>query len=190
MFISKNMKRVFIIHGWKASPESNWFPWLKNELEKNGIAVEVLAMPYSVHPKCEEWVNYLKEKVGQVDEDVILIGHSLGTITILNYLSVLKEGEKIGGTILVSGSAENPGFEELNSFFETMFDHERMRKASKKFVAIHSDDDPVVPFEMGKRMSDILQAEFITIHNGEHLNAGNGLFEMPIVLEKILEINK
>jgi predicted alpha/beta hydrolase family esterase len=31
------MKRVIIIHGWEASPESNWFPWLKNELEKKGI---------------------------------------------------------------------------------------------------------------------------------------------------------
>ncbi|MBU4141279.1 hypothetical protein KKE99_00155, partial [Patescibacteria group bacterium] len=31
-----NQKRIFIIHGWEGAPESNWFPWLKKQLEKQG----------------------------------------------------------------------------------------------------------------------------------------------------------
>ena len=27
------MKKVFIIHGFQASAQSHWFPWLKQQLE-------------------------------------------------------------------------------------------------------------------------------------------------------------
>ncbi|MCR3908893.1 alpha/beta hydrolase [Aeromonas hydrophila] len=37
--------RVFIVHGYTASPHSHWFPWLKARLEARDIRVEVLAMP-------------------------------------------------------------------------------------------------------------------------------------------------
>lgn len=195
------MKRVFIIHGWEADPQSNWFPWLKTELEKNGIKAEVPAMPNSAHPVCEEWVAYLKKIVGHVDAETFFVGHSLGAIAILNYLSSFKEGEKVGGVILVSGSVENPGFPELDSFFEIKFDYEKIRNiAGNKptppergintsgFLVIHSDNDPVVPLELGRKMAKELKAEWIIIPNGEHLNAGNGFFELPIVLEKILNL--
>jgi len=181
------MKRVFIIHGWEADPESNWFPWLKKELEKKGFAAVVPAMPNSAHPDCAEWVAYLKKIVGRVDKDTFFIGHSLGAITILNYLNDLAAGEKVGKAILISGSNKNPGFPKLASFFSVPMDIAKIRQTSDSFTVIHSDDDPVVPIEMGKEMSDALQAEFITVHEGGHLNTGNGFFEFPLVLEKILE---
>ena len=35
------MTKVFLIHGSHGSPEENWFPWLKQELEKAGLEVIV-----------------------------------------------------------------------------------------------------------------------------------------------------
>lgn len=48
------MKKAYIIHGWEGRPDSNWFPWLKTELESQGFAVEVPQMPNAAHPKMEE----------------------------------------------------------------------------------------------------------------------------------------
>ena len=182
------MKRVFIIHGWEADPNCNWFPWLKDELNKNGLVAQVPAMPNTDNPQCADWLAYLQKIVGVVDKDTFLVGHSLGTITILKYLNNLKEGENLGGVILVAGSTQNPGYPQLDSFFTQGLDFEKIKKTSDNFIVIHSDDDPVVPLTMGQKMSDDLQAEFILMPRLGHLNAGNGLFQMPIVLEKILKM--
>ncbi|MDO8240814.1 MAG: hypothetical protein Q7T51_02465 [Candidatus Moranbacteria bacterium] len=37
-------KKVFIIHGWEGKPDSNWFPWMKTELEKENVQVHVSSM--------------------------------------------------------------------------------------------------------------------------------------------------
>lgn len=181
------MKRVFIIHGWGANPDCNWFPWLKKELEKIGFAVDVPAMPNSEHPKYNEWIECLKKIVGKADEETILVGHSLGAITILHYLNELPEEEKIGKAILVSSSDKNPGYSELAGFFSVPLDFEKIRKACDGFTVVHAYNDPVVPIKLGKEMSEALCGEFIALQGGEHLNAGNGFFELPVVLEKILE---
>ncbi len=182
------MKRVFIIHGWEASPESNWFPWLKTELEENGIVAIVPAMPDSARPDCEAWINCLKAIVGKVDEDTFFVGHSLGPIAILRFLETLPDGKKAGGVIMVAGFSESLGILETESFFQRPLDYEKVKRSAKKFVVINSDDDPYVPMEKGDILRVKLGAELIVLKGYGHLNAGNGFFELPIVLEKILSL--
>lgn len=43
-------KRVFIIHGWEGDPQSDWFPWLKGEVERQGFSAAVPAFPDTIHP--------------------------------------------------------------------------------------------------------------------------------------------
>ena len=97
------MKRCFIIHGWDGSPEEDWYPWLKQELEKKGFQVTVPAMPETNAPKIETWVTHLVRAVGQVDENTFLVGHSIGCQTILRYLEQLPMGQRVGGVVLVAG---------------------------------------------------------------------------------------
>ena len=47
--------RLFIVHGYTASPDAHWFPWLKAELEARDVRVEVLAMPDPHHPEPATW---------------------------------------------------------------------------------------------------------------------------------------
>ena len=46
----RNPWRVFIIHGFDASPEEHWFPWLEAQLRERGIQAIRLRMPESSRP--------------------------------------------------------------------------------------------------------------------------------------------
>ena len=119
-------KRVFIIHGWEGSPDSNWFPWLKKELEEKSSKVFVPQMPNADQPKINEWLAHLREIVGRPGENTYFVGHSLGVTAILRYLESLEAEEKISGAILVAGVAKSIGIKELENFFINPFDYEKI----------------------------------------------------------------
>lgn len=181
-------KRAFIIHGWEGTPDSNWFPWLKMELEKNGFEVAVPQMPNAVYPKMEEWMAYLQKIVGEPDENTFFVGHSLGSVAILRYFEALSDREKVGGAILAAVFSESIGIEVLENFFATPFDYEKIKKVTGKIVVINSNNDPYIPQKHGETLRDDLGAKLIIVPDGKHLNEGNGYFEFPLVLEEILKI--
>ncbi len=181
------MKKVIIIHGWEGSPQANWFPWLKKELEAKGFIVGVPTMPNTMHPTLESWLAYLKKNTGEPDESTYFVGHSLGVITILRYLESLED-KKVGGIVLVAGFPEPIGYEEIDNFFVKPLDYQRVKKTVDKIISIHSDNDPYVPLKNGAILKEKLGAELITIPNAGHFNAEDGFTELPVVLESILEI--
>lgn len=181
-------KRVIIIHGFEGSPQGNWFPWLKSELEKIDCEVLIPAMPNAYHPKMSEWIDLIKETVDSPNEDIYFVGHSLGVIAILRYLESLEDGEVVGGVILVAGFSESIGNEELKSFFESPLQYQKIKKSVGRFVVIHSDNDPAVPFRNAELLCDKFGAELVVIKGGGHMNAKAGYYELPIVLEKLEEL--
>jgi predicted alpha/beta hydrolase family esterase len=185
------MKRVFIIHGYGAKPSDNWFPWLKEELEKKGFEVAVPQMPDTDNPTLEKWLAHLQNLAptqGRSGND-FFVGHSLGTITILKFLEALPDGEKAGGAVLVGGFSEAIGFEKLSSFTENPLDCEKVKKSVEKIVAIHSTDDRSVPYKFGEIIRDKLGAELITMHGAGHINQKSGYTQLPQALESILKIS-
>jgi len=186
-------KKVFIIHGWEGTPESGWKPWLKKELEARDFEVSVPAMPDTLHPKKDAWVGHLAQVVGTPDKDTYIVGHSLGCITTLRFLESLPENVQIGGVILVAGFAmnlPNPDFSETYPFTNDPLAWDKIKSHCQKFVAIHSDNDPYVPIENGKLFEEKLGAEFIILPGMMHFAEDEGIFKIPEVLTKLLEISK
>lgn len=181
-------KRVFIIHGWEGSPDSNWFPWLKNELKKKSFAVAVTQMPNAAFPQLSEWLAHLRKIVGEPDKKTYFIGHSLGSIAILRYFESLSEREKAGGAILTAAFAEPIGIEILENFFANPLDFGKIKKVTDKIVVINSDNDHHVPLKQGELLRDKLNAKLIIVPNGQHLNTGNGYFEFPLVFDELLKL--
>lgn len=183
-----NKKRVFIIHGWEGMPESNWFPWLKEQLESRNFEVIVPAMPNTGHPVFSEWLSCLRKIVGKADENTYLVGHSLGVIAILRYLESLPSQQKIGGAVMVAGFSESLGIAETESFFATPLNYDKIKNSAGKFIAINSDNDPYVPIRKGEILRDKLSADFIVVPKGNHLNEGAGFTKLQVVLESLLKI--
>jgi len=182
-------QHVIIVHGYKGRPETNWKPWLRQELEAKGMKVDVPEMPNTEYPIASEWIAKLTETVGNPTEATYLIGHSLGCITILRYLETLNENQKIGGAILVAGFGERfPKYQRGNH--DTFFDHEldwpSIRRRCDDFVAIHSEDDPGVDATQLDLFVDKLGAKPLLEHGFGHFGSADGVFETPIVRDELL----
>lgn len=180
------MKKAFLIHGFQGRPNGGWRPWLMSELAKLDVYAAALAMPNSDHPKVEQWVEEISRAVeASKDDEIYLVGHSLGTPAILRYLEKLSPDTKIAGSILVSGPSEKTDEDAINNFFETPFDFPTIKFRCNKFVIIHGDNDPAVPLDQGKFLSKELGGELVIIENGGHLNGEAGWFELPQALDAI-----
>ena len=186
----ESKKRLVIVHGWEGSPEEGWFPWLKAEMEKRGWEVSVPALPNSAEPEQARWLPYLQMIVGKVDKNTFMVGHSLGCITILRFLERLPKEEFIGGAILVAGFDNPLKYKELKNFFQEVISWDRIKKDCKKFVTIHSEDDPEVPLENGLRFERNLRAKRIVVNGLKHFSGGDGVTSVPIILQELLEISK
>ena len=190
------MKRIFIVHGWDGNPEEGWFPWLKKELEAKGFEVSVPQMPKPSEPKIEAWVPHLSKIAGEVDEDTFFVGHSIGCQTILRYLESLSVDKKVGGAAFVAGwvtlmNLETDEEKEIASpWLTTPIDFEKVKQHTKKFFAVFSDNDEVVPQENKRLFEERLSAQIAIEHNKGHFSGSDGVTELPIVLEKILELAK
>lgn len=189
-------KRVFIVHGWDSYPEEGCFPWLKKELESRGFIVKNPAMPEPLKPQIKTWVDYLRKQVGVPDENTILFGHSIGAQTILRYLESLPKDTKIGGAVLLAGWVHlndeayevDEDVEIAKPWLETLINWSEIKPRAIKFIAIFSDDDPLIPFSDSKIFADMLGAKIITEHGKGHFRDSDGIKELPSALESVLEI--
>jgi predicted alpha/beta hydrolase family esterase len=188
------MNRVFIVHRWDGSPESDWYPWLKIKLLAHGdFEVKILEMPEPHHPKIVAWVSTLKEAVGKPDKKTFFVGHSIGCQAILRYLEKIED--EVGGAILVA-----PWFSLTAEAIPTKNEEEIARpwleiplkfwkiKNKCKFVAIFSDNDPYVPLENSEFFRENLGAKIIVESGRGHYTESDGVKEVPLVLEELLEI--
>ncbi len=194
---SKKKNRVILIHGWNGRPDSGWKPWLKKELGQRGWQVLVPAMPGADQPRIDPWVDTIRETVGEVDENTFLVGHSMGCQAIARYLERLPEGKVAGGVIFVAGFFhEVTGIEDdpedqetMKHWMEAPIDLSRVKSCMNKSVAILSDNDPYVPLSNRRSFEEGLGAEIVVMPKMGHFSGSmDGVRELPIVLEKLVEM--
>lgn len=188
------MKNIYIIHGWDGSPEEPLLQWLKSNLEKAGNQVTVPAMPEPGTPTIEGWVGKLQETI-QPNEDTILVGHSVGCQAVLRYLEILPEEVKISGIVLLAPWMEldqQTIIEEgedvvaiARPWMETPINFAKVKSHFGKAIAIFSDDDPYVPLAQKELFARELDAEIIVENNKGHFSVGDGISELPALLESV-----
>jgi predicted alpha/beta hydrolase family esterase len=184
------MKTAIIIHGAYGSPDENWFPWLKRELEKLRLRVIAPRFPTPSGQSLESWMKVLSEYEHYFDSDLILVGHSLGVALVLRKLERLRE--PINAAFLVAGFATKLGderFDKINaSFFEKPFDWAKIKKNCKRFYVFHSDNDPYVPLIRGKQLEYAFGVNMTLIPGAGHFNTESGYTQFPQLLAEIKKL--
>lgn len=175
------MRNVFIFHGTGGHPKENWFPWLKQELEKKDFKVYIPQFPNPDKPMLEPWLKEMEKYKDKIDENTIFIGHSLGGMFVLRILERINK--PIRAAIIISGSAgvKPIKFYEGDYNFSNGFDFdwEKIKSNAKRFVVFHSDNDPYISLGNGKLIAEKLGIELTFIPKAGHFNkeAGYTKFE-------------
>lgn len=181
------MTNIFIIHGAFGHPEENWFPWLKSKLEKLGCRVFVPKFPTPENQSLENWLKVFEEHKQYLDENSIVVGHSLGPAFLLNVLEKLDK--PIKATFFVAGFLSllgDPTFDEINkTFVDKSFDWQRIKTNCKKFYVFHSNNDPYIPLDEAKNLAKNLGVDIILVKNAGHFNEKAGYTKFDLLLEKI-----
>ncbi|HNY25339.1 MAG TPA: alpha/beta hydrolase [Alphaproteobacteria bacterium] len=181
-------KKIIILHGTGGSPEGNWFPWLKEKLERHGNIVYVPKLPTPENQSLQNWLVAFYNQVPSLDENTILIGHSCGAAFILNILEKLNKPVK--ESVFVSGFINKLGnkyFDDLNeTFIENNFDWERIKSNAGKITILYGDNDPYIPLKAAQRLAEKLKQPITIIKNGGHLNAEFGFTKFDELLNILI----
>ncbi|MDO8638721.1 MAG: alpha/beta fold hydrolase [Candidatus Daviesbacteria bacterium] len=183
------MRNVLIFHGTGGSPEENWFLWLKKELEKEGYQVFVPRFPHPKNHTLADWLNVLKSYKKYINEETILVGHSLGGLFLLRVLERLEK--PVSAAFFVSapvGIKPILYYDSDEKFSGFEFNWENIRKKAKHFSVYHADNDPYVSKRNGEGLAKHLGVDLTFIPNAGHFNTESGYTKFDQILQDIKEL--
>ena len=163
--IIRNMQQILVIHGGDAfetheeyirslegmeislerMKQQNW----KSNLQKDlGEQYEVFTpkFPNAQNARYEEWKIIFEKVLPLLDENSILIGHSLGGIFLAKYLSENEIRKSLKATFLISAPYSTPDHEPIVDFTLNTSLSDTGNTGDGIYI-YHSKDDIVVPYE-------------------------------------------
>src|SRR3989344_5353920 len=196
--ISPSKQSCIIVHGSNSSEAAakkgalenlrHWKPWLKKNLEKNGIKTYNELYPEDWLPDYDKWKSVFEKNT--IDENTILVGHSAGTGFLLRWLSENKK--KVNKLILVAPSVikKNDKYLRLSKLKDFSYDSS-LKNYFNKLVVFYSDSDAEHIIESAKQIHTRLGGDLVQIKGkGHFIYEDMGTEEFPELLEVILILNE
>lgn len=181
--------RVVVVHGFGATPDDHWFPWLRAELRSDGVAAAALTLPRPLAPDPRTWHDVLAGDLGVPDESTWIVAHSLGVVTALRVLAGLPGSWHLGGLVLVSGFTGPLGaLPELDPYLsDDIADGElaRIRARTRTITALRSDDDAIVPAAATDLLAHRLGVRPVVVPGAGHFLAEDGVTRLALVLDLV-----
>lgn len=179
------MENYLIIHGSFGSSEGNWFPWLKEQLEKDNKKVLVPQMPVGIDKQnFDSWSEVLNKIA--INEFTTIIAHSIAPIFICKYLITNKI--KVKKLIFVCGFNNYFG---INRDFDTVNgpmyidNYTDIKNYCDNIICYYSDNDPYVKYEVEKEFASSISNKEYVIKDGGHINSESGYTSFEAILKSL-----
>lgn len=188
------MRNAILLHGMPSEEEyasgegrypsrMHWLPWLKEELEKRGIAAETPELPKPYQPVYEDWKKVFESL--PLSEETILVGHSCGAGFLVRWLSENKQ--KVGRVALV-GPWLDPTHELKNDFFEFTIDTGLIERTEGVTIFVSLDDGQEVLDSVTRIRENMPGVEVKKFQNRGHFTLEDmGTREFPELKKAILK---
>lgn len=183
------MNNYLLLHGSFASPFVNWFPYLRNEIEKRNLAVYTPDLPTGVgYQNYENWSRVLEAYISSdiINENTVIFAHSIAPIFVCKFL--VDHNIRVKRLVFVCGFNNyfgiNEEYDKVNHtmYFENLKD---VKGLAEEIICFYSKNDPYVKYEAEKEFADTIATKQIVIDNGGHLNWESGYTEFKELLEYI-----
>lgn len=180
-------EEILFIHSAGPQGHHEGSNYLVTYLQNNlGPSYEIVfpEMPDPENPHYRSWKRTLNGVFDSVDNDLILIGHSLGASVLLKYLSEEKVDRKIKGLFLIGAIHWGKEEWEVEEYMLNKNFSAKLRDIPNIFL-YHSKDDEVVPvthlYYYAEELPNAITREF---NNRGHL-FGRGFPELVEDIKKL-----
>ncbi|KAL0482457.1 hydrolase RBBP9 [Acrasis kona] len=152
---------IIILPGNGCTPimKCNWYAWLKAQLEKEGLKVDMekYSMPDPHEAKESIWLPHVREKLNLTSKS-LLIGHSSGAVAIMR----LAETDPVLGIVIVSGCHTDLGMESeaISGYYARPWKWNHIKKNAEHIIQLHSKDDPFIPIDEARHISSNLNSDY------------------------------
>jgi len=147
------------------------YDWKDTLEQKLGIKYQVLQprMPNKTNARYKEWKIWLERIIPLLNENIILVGHSLGGMFLAKYLSESLFPKNVKATILIAAPYDSHS--KSLADFKPSSKLVNFANQSKLIYFLHSKDDKVVSFEdLGKYKKMLPSARTMIFKERGHFN--------------------
>lgn len=188
MTATHHYSRILIVHGFGASIDDHWFPWLAD-----AVGAERVVLPHSDAPRAEEWVPLVADAIGVLSPDTAVVAHSLGCVTTAQAVRrVAGSGGQLGLFVAVAPFAvplAPIGDPDLDAFIAdgladfVDLDLPALRPSLPRVEVLRSDNDPIVPAPSSDAFAADLGASVHVLPGAGHFLAREGVDRLEIVVD-------
>lgn len=189
-----------VFHESFGSPQENWFPFLKENLEPIGETVIIPQMPVENYEKFEKlgtkavarnqnlnnWLKEFEKILPKLKgHRLCFVGHSIGCVFILH--AVNKFNLQLDSAIFVAPFLNKLAsnlipFNIVNdSFYYDKFDFEKLKKLIPISYAVYSENDPYVDIKQSLKFADKMNSQKIVHKVGKHLGEVYSVNGFPLI---------
>lgn len=168
-----------IIPGLNNSGPKHWQSFWEKSLPDTGRIVQ----RNWENPQKEDWVERLARHISELKTETVLVAHSLGSITAVEWL-LREKNPLVRGAFLVA-PADADTVERIQSFAPVP-----LSKLPVPSIIIASENDPYLSIERAKIFASAWGADLVDVGMLGHINAETDLGEWPAGRKLLAEFEK
>ena len=166
--------------------QRDWKDTLALELKDREFEVIYPKMPNSKNARYPEWKLWFEKLFDLVNDEIILIGHSLGGIFLAKYLSENNFPKKISQLHLIAAPYDTEVVKDSLADFALLKTAEEIEEKVEKIFLYQSKDDTAVAYEdVIKYKRDLPKSELIVFEDRGHFTQD----QFPELIENIIKNN-